>query len=130
MWSKSSAAKLSTCDKRIIELMTAVCFLYDITVIEGHRSIDDQQKYYKDGKTKIDGVLKKGKHNCYPSKAVDIAPYPVNFKDINSFYFLGGIVKAEARRLNLNIRWGGDWDSDNDFRENLFNDLVHFEIVE
>ena len=34
-----------------------------------------------------------------------------------------GVAAAEG----IKIRWGGDWDRDNDLADQSFNDLVHFE---
>lgn len=45
------------------------------------------------------------------------------------FYYLGALVRKTAEVLNITIRWGGDWDSDTDFFDQTFNDLVHFELV-
>ena len=28
-----------------------------------------------------------------------------------------------------NVRWGGDWNMDNNFKDQKFNDLPHFELV-
>jgi len=32
--------------------------------------------------------------------------------------------------MGVDLRWGGDWDGDTEVRDNGFDDLVHFEIVE
>ena len=32
--------------------------------------------------------------------------------------------------MNIKIRWGGDWDSDNIMKDQTFNDLPHFEIID
>lgn len=45
------------------------------------------------------------------------------------FYYLAGLVRKHADILNIKIRWGGDWDSDQDFFDQTFYDLVHFELV-
>jgi hypothetical protein len=45
------------------------------------------------------------------------------------FYYLGAFVKQEADRLNIPLRWGGDWDNDHDLFDQTFYDLVHFELV-
>ena len=29
----------------------------------------------------------------------------------------------------VEIRWGGDWDSDTQVKDNKFDDLVHFELI-
>ena len=63
-----------------------------------------------------------------PSMAVDVAPCPIDWEDTKRFYHFGGYVKAWAHALDIKIIWGGDWDSDNDFRDQRFHDLVHFEL--
>ena len=45
------------------------------------------------------------------------------------FYFLAGMIKERADQLNIRIKWGGDWDSDLDFFDQTFDDLVHYELV-
>ena len=35
-----------------------------------------------------------------------------------------------AAGLDIEIRWGGDWDGDNEFTDQSFDDLVHFETRE
>jgi peptidoglycan L-alanyl-D-glutamate endopeptidase CwlK len=31
--------------------------------------------------------------------------------------------------IEHHIRWGGDWDGDQDFRDQTFDDLAHFELI-
>jgi hypothetical protein len=31
--------------------------------------------------------------------------------------------------MQYDIRWGGDWDRDNDFSDQKLNDLCHFELI-
>ena len=70
--------------------------------------------------------------------AVDVAPYPIEWKNTKRFYHFAGFVKGAFRELqnsgeiskNWKLRWGGDWDSDNDLDDQSFMDLVHFELVE
>ena len=46
------------------------------------------------------------------------------------FAEFAGIVKAIGwYRYQVRIRWGGDWDGDNDLDDQTFDDLVHFELV-
>jgi peptidoglycan L-alanyl-D-glutamate endopeptidase CwlK len=54
---------------------------------------------------------------------------PLDWKDMKRFYYLAGIVKAVALARKVKIRWGGDWDGDHDFKDQTFNDLVHFELA-
>jgi hypothetical protein len=30
--------------------------------------------------------------------------------------------------MGIGLRWGGDWDSDKDFSDQNFDDLVHWEL--
>lgn len=48
---------------------------------------------------------------------------------MSRFYFMAGLVMRTADILNIKIRWGGDWDGDQDFMDQTFNDLAHFELV-
>ena len=73
-------------------------------------------------------MFPKGRHNALPSKAVDVAPYPIDWEDREGFILFAGYVLGVASQLGLNIRWGGDWDGDFDLSDNEFDDLVHFEM--
>lgn len=108
-------------------LFDEVIKYYDCKIMEGHRGEAAQNEAYAKGNSKL--KFPHGKHNSYPSKAVDVYPYPIDMKDTARFYFFAGYVKATADRLGIKIRWGGDWDSDGNLKENTFNDLVHFELV-
>lgn len=124
-----SQSRLNTCHPDLQKLMGEVIKLYDFSVLEGERTLEKQQEYFKAGRSKLDGINKKSKHQSSPSLAIDIAPYPINFKDLSRFYYLAGLVIAKADDLGIKIRWGGDWDRDNDFKDQRFNDLPHFELV-
>lgn len=123
-----SKSRLHTCDGRLVELFNEVVKEFDCTVIEGHRGKDAQNKAYNKGNSKL--KFPHGKHNKSPSVAVDVAPYPIDWKDRDRFHYFGGYVLGIAKSLGLNIRWGGDWDQDTQTKDNKFDDLVHFEIKE
>jgi peptidoglycan L-alanyl-D-glutamate endopeptidase CwlK len=124
---KTSLEKLSTCHPDLQRLFNEVIKHYDCTIIEGHRSYEDQLKAFNTGKSKIKSG---GKHNHSPSLAVDVGPSPLNWKDKEKFYHFIGFVKATAIQLGIKIRCGGDWDSDNDLKDQVFFDLPHFELIE
>ena len=73
-FSKRSIDKLNTCHKDLQLIMNTVISVsnIDFGISEGHRSIELQNKYFKEGKSQIDGITKKGKHNYDPSLAVDM----------------------------------------------------------
>ncbi len=61
-------------------------------------------------------------------KAVDLAPYPIDWEDRDRFHYMGGMIRGIAKQLNVSVRWGGDWDGDGEVKDNGFDDLVHVEI--
>lgn len=115
----------------------------DFGISEGHRSLSRQKQLFDEGKTKIDGISKKGKHNYKPSLAVDIYIYHPNsetrkkvaYNKIHLAY-VAGIIQASAKELadkggvSHVIRWGANWDSDGviDF-DQAFDDYPHFELI-
>ena len=131
---RRSRERLKGVDARLVSVLNEVVKYFDITVIEGLRSQERQNELVKQGKSKT----KFGKH--VQGKAVDIAPYPIDWKARDDFHYLGGFVLGIAAKLGVNVRWGGDWSSpslDKDVmagreqrttKDNGFDDLVHFEI--
>jgi len=127
----TSKKRLSTCHEDLQAICNETLKLMDITVLEGHREKDKQDAAYKAGNSKL--KYPQSKHNSQPSRAVDIAPWvngQVPWDDAKYFYFMAGIVMKVAADLGVKLRWGGDWDSDNNFDDQSFDDLVHFELVD
>lgn len=146
-FSSSSHSKLITCDTRLVALFENVVLHYDCTVLTGHRDQIEQNAHYNAGRSKV--RWPDSKHNDSPSLAIDVAPYisgrgipwpkkpddwnhapqrDTYFKDLAQFYHFAGYVLGMAETLDMPLRWGGDWDMDNDLRDNVFDDLVHFEL--
>ena len=126
-FSKSSQAKLDTCHPDLQHLFNEVIKKYDCTVIQGWRSNEEQEEYYRTGKSKLRAG--QSKHNARPfSLAIDVVPCPIDWTDYKRFYYFGGYVKSMADTLGIAIRWGGDWDNDNSFKDQTFHDLPHFEL--
>ena len=125
---KRSISRLKTCDQKLQELFYEVVKHFDCSIIEGHRGEERQNKAFADGKSKVQ--YPDGKHNKYPSVAVDVAPYPIDWSDRDRFHYFGGFVLGVAKEMGMNIRWGGDWNQDTHTKDNKFDDLVHFEIKE
>lgn len=123
---KKSQNMLDTCEPKLRQLFAEVIKHYDCTILEGHRTKERQGELFKQGKTKLQSG---GKHTTIPSCAVDVAPYPVDWDDTKRFYHFAGFVQATATQLGISIRWGGDWDSDKDLKDQSFFDLVHFELI-
>ena len=124
---RTSKKRLNTCDEDLVDLFNEVIKYFDCTILEGHRGKDLQNKYYNEGKSKV--KYPKGKHNANPSNAVDVVPYPVDWQDTDRMYYFAGVVKGIAEMLEIQIRWGGDWDNDTEVKDTGFKDLPHFELL-
>ena len=123
-----SKSRLHTCDERLQDLFEEVVKSFDCSVLEGHRGKEKQNAAYDKGNSKL--RYPKGKHNKIPSIAVDVIPYPIDWKDRDRMHYFAGFVLGIAKKKGLKIRWGGDWNMDTHTKDNRFDDLVHFEIKE
>jgi peptidoglycan L-alanyl-D-glutamate endopeptidase CwlK len=112
--------RLNTCCDELKSLILAVSKISNIQVICGHRGKEEQEIAVISGYSKLH--YPKSKHNTDPSLAVDIAPHPIDWKDIDAFILLSEIVKQEADRQEIDniLVWGGDW--------RKFKDYPHWEI--
>lgn len=142
---KNSQLRLSTCHEDIVKICNEVIKVFDFSVLEALRTDQQQMIYFSEGKSKLDGVTKKSKHQdngSGKSMAIDIMPYARGTnafsgkeKDLRRFYFLAGLMKMAAVELKKegkithDIRWGGDWNSNNLFDDQSFDDLPHFELI-
>lgn len=126
-FSALSSARLATADSRLQRLFNEVVKHFDCTILCGHRSQADQDKAFHDGASKV--AWPNSKHNTSPSVAVDAAPYPIDWNDRARFHYFAGFVKGLASSMGLKVRWGGDWDSDTEVKdEKGLSDLPHFEL--
>ncbi|APU00465.1 hypothetical protein [Aeromonas phage 3] len=101
---------------------------FDITVIEGVRTKERQRQLVASGDSKI----MNSKHLARPngkSDAVDLAPYPVDWKDKSRFNLMAEHMFAAAKSLGVRIRWGGDWNMNGDWKDERFYDGPHFELL-
>ncbi len=127
-FSEKSISKLATCDARLQQVLHEVVRNFDCTILEGHRDQERQNRMVDEGKSQV--RWPDGKHNTVPSMAVDVTPYPVVWDDRERQTLFAGYVLATAKTMGIDLRWGGDWSMDFEVRDNQFDDLVHFEIVE
>tara|TARA_R110000824_G_scaffold399887_2_gene606239 strand:+ start:1158 stop:1538 length:381 start_codon:yes stop_codon:yes gene_type:complete len=119
---KKSKERLKGVNSKLINVLNELVKIMDVTIIEGLRTEARQNELLAQGKSKT----KYSKH--LEGKAVDLAPYPIDWKDRERFHYMGGMVRGIGKEMGVTIRWGGDWDSDGEIKDNGFDDLVHVEI--
>lgn len=128
-FSSKSLEKLNTCHPDIIKIMKEAIKHVDFTVLEGARSKERQAELVRQGKSKT----MKSKHipgDDGLSHAIDIIAYPIDWKDKERQLLFAGYIKGIANALGIKIRMGADWDGDFYTKDQTFNDLVHFELVD
>lgn len=87
---------------------------------------------FHEGRSKLQ--FPHSKHNKNPSLAADVVPWfperpHIRWDDREAFYFFGGFVLGAAAKMGISVRWGGDWDRDEDLHDQSFFDLPHFELI-
>lgn len=131
---QSSFKQLATAHPDLQVLFYEVIKHIDCQVLEGFRNQADQEAAVRKGNSKVHWP--NGKHNHSPSYAVDVAPYPVDWKNTQRFFWFSGVVMGISELLFVSgkmkhkIRYGGDWNRNyNIMDETGLRDLVHFELI-
>ena len=126
-YSGTSKQRLLSCHPLLQRLFMSLAEDYDISILCGHRTEEEQEQAVASGASKTN--YPDSKHNELPSLGIDAALYPVHWNDVGRHYMFVGVVRERARQLGIKIRCGADWDSDFATNDQTFNDLVHFELV-
>ena len=119
---RRSKERLKGVNAKLVNVLNALIKIMDVTIIEGVRSEERQAELLEKGATKV----KYSRHMS--GKAVDVAPYPVDWEARERFHYMGGMLRGIGQQMGLKVRWGGDWDSDGEIKDNSFDDLVHVEL--
>jgi peptidoglycan L-alanyl-D-glutamate endopeptidase CwlK len=137
-YSERSLEKLEKAHTFLKEVFLEAIKYQDIAIIETFRDQETQDKYFAEGKSRLKFPF--GKHNNFPSKAIDAAPFLKGNISWNKDHniFLAGKILILAQKISddkyggkYDIRWGGDWDKDNEpITDQDFQDLVHYELIE
>ena len=129
-YGKTSRARLETCHEDLQRVFNEVIKTIDCSVLEGIRTKEKQDRMYAEKKSKF--KYPKSNHNVTEpngkSLAVDVTPYPLDWKDRERQTLFAGYVLATARSMGILLRWGGDWDMDFQVNDNKFDDFPHFEL--
>lgn len=126
-FSKKSVDRLETCDHRIQMVLKRAITRYDFTVLCGHRNKQEQNDAFERGASKL--RWPQSKHNRVPSMAVDVAPFPIDWDNLDRFRELAAVILDEANKLGIKLRWGGDFNM-NGRPDDKFIDMPHFELIE
>lgn len=142
---KNSRKELDTCHEDLVKILDMAIkhSKIDFGISEGHRSVERQNRLYREGKSKIDGINKKGKHNYSPSLAADFYIYHPDkgtrqklIYDTLHLSYVAGVIDScaetlfEEGEIKHKIRWGGNWDSDGVISiDQSFDDLPHVELI-
>ncbi len=127
-WSVGSRLRLYTCDPKLVTLFNMVLEEFDCTVLCGARDEAAQFEAFRTGHSRLEWTL--SPHNCEShrySRAVDVAPYPIDWNDRDRFMHFAGIVRGVSIGLGIAIRWGGNFDG-GDLEQQPWDDLVHYEL--
>ena len=121
---KRSKERLKGVDIKLQHILRRLVKIMDVNIIEGLRTQERQNELVAKGASKT----KYSKH--IEGRAVDVAPYPIDWEDRERFHYMGGMLRGIAHEMGVKIRWGGDWDSDGEIADNSFDDLVHIELID
>lgn len=127
--SQRSIAQLDGVADPLVKLFLDVVVSWPCEVLEGARTLERQQLLFSQGKSRTLDSKHVPSHPGEKVTAADVAPLPIDWRDTIRFYAFGGYVLGRARSLGIRIRWGADWNSNLDFHDQAFNDLVHFELL-
>ncbi len=122
-----SEVALKTCHPDIQTVIRTVIQVFDFKVLYGFRSNEKQQELFEAGLSKKKSG--ESKHNKVPSLAIDVAPFPIDWKDTERFCYLAGMIMMTAWELGILMRWGRDWNQNTIFKDESFLDYGHFELM-
>ena len=146
--------RLEGVDPRLVDVVVRAAAISQVPfmVVEGVRSREQCMVNYGKGRTISQLALKNipahyaqpkkakvtwlnnpfnSKHCKQPDgygKAVDLLPAPYDWLDLKRFDMVAQAMEVAADELDVEIRWGADWDQDGKPRERGETDSPHFEL--
>lgn len=131
-FSKYSENNLLTCVEPLQCIARAAIQAVDFKVICGIRGKEAQDAAFASGASRKE--YPNSNHNKEPSLAMDIVPWHrtrphIRWEDTDAFIYLAGHVLMAAEMLGIGIRWGRDWNVNDDLKDETYFDYAHFEIT-
>lgn len=126
-FSKKSQAKLDTCHPDLVKVFEEVIKHVDCTILEGIRSLETQKEYVRKGSSKTMNSKHLKQDDGY-SHAVDVSPWPIDWKDRDRFIMFAGFVRGIGKSMGIDVTSGIDWDDDFSVKDHTFFDGPHFQL--
>lgn len=156
-YSQKSLGKLDAADPDLKRLFLRVGPRFPNTILETIRSMEQQRKNVEKGVSKtmdskhlkipaeavdaspdplewpsVGKLLKRietvAANLSKPERDEITALVLQTMKDFGRWYYFGGYVLGVADELGIDVRWGGDWNSNRKVDDQSFDDLPHFEL--
>ncbi len=158
-FSNKSSSILDTCCLELVMTCTAVLPYCDISVVSGARGKTEQDNLFIDGKSELtfpNSLHNVGDEAGRDlSDAVDVVIYhpvygqlwggdaqlcriaddfEVSLVRVRYWFYmqyaqLNMLMQVKARTAGIELRWGGDWNSENGILDQSFDDFYHWEVV-
>lgn len=144
-FSAKSRANLEGVHPDLVRLHEAVLAIFDHSITDGKRTLDEQRKNVEKGVSKTLDSKHLPQAPDGLSHATDSVPYPTDWTAVQRgldamkradptlaaarFYYFQGVMKGVASQLGIAIRQGVDWDRDTNVGDQSFIDLPHNELV-
>lgn len=125
-FSKRSLLARAELHPKLQELVDEAIKEVDFVILDAQRGRAEQEKAFKAKNSKAH--FGQSAHNWKPAVALDLCPYPIDFNNVVGFRVIAKTMLAIAKRLDIPLRWGGDWDMDGDWKDERFLDWGHFEL--
>lgn len=96
--------------------------ILDLTVVPygGLRTLDDQRQLVAKGASQTLNSLHRVQPETGFGHAIDLAPYPLDWNNIERFMLAGTLMFRAAMELGVPLEWGGHWKN--------FKDYPHFQL--
>ena len=152
VFGEKSKAKRATCHPLIQKVTGLAIRRWDFTFIHGSRGQEIQNELFRSGLSKTPWPQSQHNHlstitdvsEGYAaevgeelSMAFDFAPWHKNSPHVRwdrdeEFYHMAGLIIGISDdylyEMGFRFRYGGDWNSDQDLRDQTFMDLGHLEL--
>ena len=130
-FSQKSLKHLNECDDRLIQIANEAIKRIDFSVIDGARTEEEAKANQVKGRSWTNKSKRCRKAKGY---AFDFIPYPFkNWNDLGGFEKVAKVLKEEAEKLSIKVRWGGDWNMNGKYDDEIARgsyDGGHFELME